>query len=303
MAGWTDLVTFAAKKGKYHEGQEAEIDSLRALGCELFLNWNEKDSTTLAVANIIAKSWARAIPLRYLCVDAMHSSVPKGALNNTLATLPEEMKDLFHEKELWRWTLFLKDGRRNRILQLYRAIHRAQRSEDKKSLQINLGSVEFSVASICKPASDWNKFSSVGLNIWPGKLTQTPPEDAYEILSYEEADTRSSMPPRKISSEKNEDALDKILGSLVWPKEEDYVFLFICYYAFSATEGEDYNTLIDRPNVKKFFFPEFVDDHIAPPDWYTQFLRETYGIHNIHRRRRIRAGQVQDPEFNSLDES
>jgi hypothetical protein len=250
------------------------------------LAWNDKPSMTLPVATLIARLHCPVIlPLKYLSVDVLSNSVPKEELDKILANFPEEMKALFHERDSWRWTLFVKnEDRRSRFLQLYQAIHRAQRSSDNKAMQINIGNIEFSVDTIRRQVHNFKgwKEKIVGLKIWPGQLKEAPYE-AYEIsIGDKSGQTRTN------SAEQNQEVLDTILEKLGWPIEDTYIFLIICYYAFPAIGKEDYTGRISQLKAKKFFCQKIIDEHIDPPKWYKKFLQHIYGINVPQNRIRTR---------------
>jgi hypothetical protein len=279
IAGWADIVNLLAKKG-----------------CDFELAWNDKESMTLPVANIIARlHYSEILSLKYLSADVVNNAVPNEELYKMLASYPEEMKALFHEKEFWRWTLFVKDeDRRNRYLQLYRAIYRAQRSTNNKTMRINIGNVEFAVSIIRQQVFNvkgGDKEKNVGLLIWPGKLKECPVTNSYEITFYTKGDPRVFVMPRQVSFEYCQEVPDNILESIGWPIEDTYIFLIICYYAFPASEKKDYTGRISQLKVKKFFCQEIIDEHVEPPLWYEKFLQEIYGIKLQRSRIRTRAAR------------
>lgn len=256
--------------------------SFLTIGGKFPLEWNNTDETQITMANAVAQmNFPTVLPLKYACVDTIDSSLKNEELAKKLAMLPEEVRVLFPDKDLWRWTLFLQDEtRRSRFLQLYGAINRAQRTNGNKSMQIVVGDVEFAVQSTW--GSDGLNMDrnhgkkNAGLIIWPGKVTETPPQLHYEIYMHKDSlDMKQSKPKKR---ETNLVILDKILEQLGWPLEDTYIFLMICYYAFSSRDNIELYDRISHFKAKQFFFPRVIDAHVTPPKWYTTFVKDCYGI-------------------------
>jgi hypothetical protein len=268
-AGWVDVISLLASKGG-----------------TVPVSVNNREKTSLPVANLVARmNWQGTLQLNYLCVDAIVATIDKEKQDKLLQSLPEELRAIFHEKELWRWTLFLGDEeKRNRYLQLYRAIAAAQKvAANNTELQISIGDVVFSVKSIWE--QDWRVLKNVGLRIWSGKLSEASEDSslAYEIVHYTKGDPRKSMAPRTISTETNPEILTKITDALGWPAEETYLFLVFCYNGFllkSVDRNEKVFVAVVPEEIQAgtFFFAKVIHEHIAPPKWYVEFALQVYGI-------------------------
>jgi hypothetical protein len=267
-AGWVDVINLLASKG-----------------CVIPLVVNNREKTSLPVANLVARMNSHVVlPLKYLGVDAINESVEEEKREKLLQTLPEELRDIFHEKELWRWTLFLEDEeKRNRYLQLYGAIARAQRTtefENIKELLLSIGDVEFSVKSIWR--QEWPELKNVGLGIWSGSEEPDDVKLIYEISSYNDGNPKKSMKPRTVKAEKNLEVLKNLLASLGWPNEDAYIFLLICYYAFPY-KHTDRNApatkiLPGEIQVNNYFFQHIIFKQVDAPKWYRNFIRKVYGV-------------------------
>lgn len=262
---------------------------------------NNRDTTCLPAANLVARmNWPGTLPLKYLCVDTIGTTADEEKQKKLIQTLPEELRAIFHEKDSWRWTLFLADEKaRSRFLQLYNAVSAAQKvTENMEQLQISIGDVVFSVKSLWK--EDWRKLKNVGLQIWPGKLAEMPKDTAliYEIVDYTRGDPRKSMKPQTFSTEKNHWILGKITDALDWPEEDTYVFLTLCYNGFLLNQVSGHDNTFSRMTpesikVKPFFFPHPIHQLVAPPKWYENFIKDIYGvippINRSYKKRRFEA--------------
>jgi hypothetical protein len=108
--------------------------------------------------------------------------------------------------------------------------------------------------------------------------------------------------------ETNPDLVEDIMMALGWPIEEMYIFLMICHYGIPLKGNSDEKgaaetekQLPSEIQVKSFFFPNHIHENIAPPKWYEQFVRKSYGIDPPYARkhRRFAEGESDSDGYGS----
>jgi hypothetical protein len=304
MAVWTfgyrELITLFVKRPEMSCLSRSELntlakatvsfgmnDVLRALikkGCNIELSYNE--GARLETANLVAQMHAQTVmPLKYICVDAIYESIldqnkcgnqvfmhtgDEAQINweRELKGYPEEIHSLFPRKELWRWALFLDNPKKqSRIVALYQAINRRVKDpKNKHVIKLKYCTVEFCLSHT----------GAEGL-IWIGDFDANAPK--YRMLYRERAETTGGGYVDIIvtKEESHNEVLDQLLETCGWDLEDVYIFLNIISTAFVSDVDEAY--------LRSVLFNTFVDEFKKPPQWYLDFVRETYGIRKPKKQR------------------
>ena len=258
------------------------------VGCKLDTSVNKNGK--LETANLIAQMHSTAIiPLKFMCVDLIYDAIDEentktnkklmligeeAEINwvHQLRDYPEEIRSLFPRKELWRWALFLKDEKKQaKILKLYQSVNRREKdpkyTAKAKTVALTYGAVKFCVSR-----------SNTETIIWLGDFESNSPK----CRMYCEEFTRSEMAFTEKylkQDESGREVVDEILNACGWDVEDAYLFLHIIDTAFlRSVANESVNWTLFNITVQQFR---------NPPKWYTDFMRETYGLEHPERTRYI----------------
>lgn len=251
-------------------------------GGKIELNFNYG---VISTANLVAQILSTSVmPLKYLCVDVVYESVAQDEAekssedngetsengvkeidwNLKLRGYPEEIISLFPRKELWRWVLFLKDEQKQtKILKLYQSVNKSVKLLDSPdTMKLKYGKFEFYYSK-----SDTERC------VWTGgpKKGKFPMHRMYYQEFVETTSGGYTEVTEKVE-ETGKEILTQVLTACGWDLEDDYIFLNILRSACMEQ--------VDNGYVEFCFFDLFIFNFKTPPQWYSDFLLQNYGVNH-----------------------
>ncbi len=186
--------------------------------------------------------------------------------DHELKGYPEEIRDLFRRKELWRWALFLTDEKKQSlILKLFQATN--SKLEDPKSehsIELKYGAFKFCFS-----------YDDTVQHIWVGDLKSNSPKHRMYYREFCETTGGGYHEWSFKREESNKEVLEHVMKACGWDLDDVYVFLHILHTAFL--------TDVDSISIERCFFTSFVYEFLSPPQWYADFALQTYGLTHPER--------------------